>query len=569
VQWPDRAESHPALIPIASDSVKVVLKGQTADIERVLVVSRPQTQGVIDNVPTGNYTAVITAHPGSDGSGTAQASATRQTTVNADQTTSLSVTLESTIDYVEVTPVSSEIWIDQIQTLTATAFNSADEIVLVNSFTWTIDDGTSFVSLQNIGDTQVDVAGNATGTALISATEPESGASAQCTVNVVPAKAEVRWRYSTDSKIVCAPAAAGAVVYFGTEDGRLFALDLTGNLVNGFPVQLNGPIVASPVILPTAQIIAATAAGTASKVYSIGVDGSTTWAYDLAADVRACPTWTRFSQTTGQVGILDDSGLLSILDWSTGSLQSSYNVGASSPCAPAIGLGLETVVAAGSSLLGIDGGTNTWAATGQWDTTGVGMALGLNDTAFAPTDNGLTAVNFPGAGSAAIGPGISTRQTQLQPTWSGNIPGVTLRAAPIINGAGTALLAGGTNGLFYSIGTSDGSIEWSADVGAPIVTTAAQDNSGRVYVPSNDGRLHAIDPSWAQQGQPVRWSFDVQGTIGAAAVTMIDDIYVPTLEGDLVAVNRLDSDSIPATAGPWPQFQYDATHAGWQVLLSP
>lgn len=183
VRWPERSR----LIPFASNSIKVrLMRGDAFQGERLLV--RPagggETSAVFERLSTGDATATAEAYPNADGTGVAQASAQVTFTIVGGQTTNLRLTMNSTIDRIEITPPAPSLPVGQSVALTATAKNAASEVVLIAG------ENLRWRSL-NTAVATVDAAGKVTavaqGNANIEVTETESGKVGINTINVVVA----------------------------------------------------------------------------------------------------------------------------------------------------------------------------------------------------------------------------------------------------------------------------------------------------------------------------------------------------------------------------------------------
>src|SRR2546423_722822 len=131
INWPERTR----LIPAAANSIKVEIK-KGASVFTSKVIPRPaqggQTSTTFDALPVGSLTAVATAYPSSDGTGTPQATGTAPLTVTADQNTSITVTMNTTITHIDITsPGSLTLNAGQTLQLGATAKDAAGNIVLI------------------------------------------------------------------------------------------------------------------------------------------------------------------------------------------------------------------------------------------------------------------------------------------------------------------------------------------------------------------------------------------------------------------------------------------------------
>ena len=183
VTWPPREEStEDRLIPAASNAIAFEIYRDTSTPEQRVVIARPETQATLVDVPVGTVTLRATAHPNSDGTGTSQAMADTNVTVLANQFVQVSLTLQSTIDHLEVTSASSlTITPGQSITLVATPKNADGATVLVapGNITWR----SSNSSVATVNGSGV-VTGVANGSAVMTATETESGKQGTAAVTV-------------------------------------------------------------------------------------------------------------------------------------------------------------------------------------------------------------------------------------------------------------------------------------------------------------------------------------------------------------------------------------------------
>src|SRR5687768_10757679 len=103
VVWP----ASTRLIPEASQSIVVELRRNNAPVT-ARIIPRPAGGGPASatffDLPVGPMTAVATAYPQANGTGVAQASGSVGFTVQAGQTVPFTLTMDSTIDRMEVNP---------------------------------------------------------------------------------------------------------------------------------------------------------------------------------------------------------------------------------------------------------------------------------------------------------------------------------------------------------------------------------------------------------------------------------------------------------------------------------
>ncbi len=244
VIWPERAgEVGSALVPAASNSLcievwreGVMLDGCSA------VIARPDTEARIDGVPAGAAVLRATAHPSSDGTGVAQAMAETAIEVTPGAYGQWGLTLATTITSVGVLPQTAEISVGERVTLTATAHDAAGDAVLVPdvaAFTWTLMSGAECVALDAATR---EITGVSPGTAVIRATENESGISGETTVTVaalpITYELDTSWgTYGTgagefDMPLGIAAAAGGAVCVADVNNSRVQMFTAAGDYIS-------------------------------------------------------------------------------------------------------------------------------------------------------------------------------------------------------------------------------------------------------------------------------------------------------------------------------------------------
>lgn len=181
IKWPDATR----LIPTAANSVTVsFLRGATVVASKT--VARPDggntsTSIEFTGLPVQSLTLRAQAFPTTNGTGTAQASASKTVTIVANQSTEFPITMQSTIESITVSPSLSNIGIGGTVALTATPINVNGATVLVSDETVTWSSSNS--SVASVSSTGV-VTGIAAGTTTIRFTESESGVTGVATVNV-------------------------------------------------------------------------------------------------------------------------------------------------------------------------------------------------------------------------------------------------------------------------------------------------------------------------------------------------------------------------------------------------
>ena len=182
VQWPTESEAR--VIPSNAQSLVVEIK-QSGTMIATATITRPATTWTFNDMPTGNLTVQATAYASTDGTGTPLATANVPTTVNANATANVSLTLASTIDHLEVVPNPFTVGALLSGTLIVTARDANNAVVLLSPTNLSFaSSNPSVISVTSAG---LVTAGSALGSATITVTEADSGKSLSVPVTVVPA----------------------------------------------------------------------------------------------------------------------------------------------------------------------------------------------------------------------------------------------------------------------------------------------------------------------------------------------------------------------------------------------
>lgn len=213
------------LIPQASNSIRVEIRsGTTAVASQVL--SRPVGGGpaniTFGALPIGDLTATATGYPQVDGTGIAQASATVPLKIQAGQDTVFQLTMASTIDHLELTPVNPTVVVGQTLALTATAKDRSGNIVLLSStaLRWERAGGNASVNAQGV------VTGLTEGSATVTVRDTESGKSASVPVTVQ----EQRFLINGQDYIASGPLET-LIAVFTQSDGGVSTATYTGYIL--------------------------------------------------------------------------------------------------------------------------------------------------------------------------------------------------------------------------------------------------------------------------------------------------------------------------------------------------
>jgi sugar lactone lactonase YvrE len=179
ITWPSRAR----LIPAAADSIRIVISEAGVILANQLVV-RPAGGGTsnltISDLKPGTPTLTATAYPNVDGTGTAQATGVTNVTIVENRTTNVSLTMNSTIDHLEVSPSPIAVLVGADTQLVVTAKDASNAVVLITPGKITFQPSTGAVTVDSNG--LAHAAGPGSGQITITETESAKQVTDQYTI---------------------------------------------------------------------------------------------------------------------------------------------------------------------------------------------------------------------------------------------------------------------------------------------------------------------------------------------------------------------------------------------------
>lgn len=302
-----------------------------------------------------------------------------------------------------------------------------------------------------------------------------------------------KWNFTTDARpnaaasVYSPPSVAGGVVYFGSENGNMYALDAsTGELKWKYTTPWNAQW-SERGFLNSAPAVAGGLVYVGSlngNVYAFdALSGAVKWSYLTRAQVESSPV---ISGNTVYIG--SDDNHLYVLDTVTGAVKWTYPI-SFAPSPPAVSGGLVYV--------------DVGCITGP-----VGCISGAR----------LVALN------ATSGAQVWTFTCPSEPMyvrW-----GITISGPAVSDGV---VFIGGGDGDVYALNATTGAVMWShfvsriednAEFSPPAIS------GGLVYIYSDDANVNALDAS----SGAIVWKFNVGSSISIKS-------YPPTVSGDILYVS--------------------------------
>lgn len=337
----------------------------------------------------------------------------------------------------------------------------------------------------------------------------------------------LKWKTATNGLVESSPAVgADGTVYIGSDDSKLYALNGSTGAVR-WSRSLNLLVRSSPVISQNGTVYVGS---DDDRLYAINAaSGAVRWSYKTGLDVRS-------SAAIGPSGIVyigsNDNNVYALTDLGT-SAQLKWKFKADGNVKTPILVGANDIVYFGSddhkvrALRGSDGAVK-WTATTGGEVEGP-LAIGLGGVIFAGSEDrkfyAIGNSNQPPTPSAPPPPAPLT-STGVH---CGDRSGLALTAWPM-RGFCPAHL-----GQSPFLGSRDGRFNWSFQTnsgavrGQPVLTPG-----GAVYVGATDNRFYSI-----RVGGTAEWSFDAgSGIRSSAAIGAAGKFYVGSDSGKLYSLDQ-------------------------------
>ncbi len=276
-----------------------------------------------------------------------------------------------------------------------------------------------------------------------------------------------QWAINPGSTLYSSPAVVNGVVYVGSENGNLYAIDAasggkkwayhTGNRIESSPAVVNGVVYVGSYD---------------GNLYAINaISGSKKWAYTTGSSIFSSPA---IVNGVAYVGSAD--GNLYAIDAASGSKKWAYTTRGPIVSSPAIVNGVVYVGSDDGNLHAIDAasGSKKWAfPTGDIISSSPAV---VNGVVYASSlDSKLYAIDA----------------TSGSKKWA-YTTGSSIESSPaVVNGV---VYVGSRDRNLYAFDATSGSKKWAYTTGSSIYSSPTIAN-GVVYVGSRDGNLYAFDLS--------------------------------------------------------------------------
>jgi outer membrane protein assembly factor BamB/sugar lactone lactonase YvrE len=346
---------------------------------------------------------------------------------------------------------------------------------------------------------------------------------------------DILWRFQTNGEIHSIPAFANGVLYGGSDDGYLYAID-GGTGVAIWQWFANGPVFSPAVVDGTVYVGAWD-----SNVYAIdSATGKERWHASGLGD-NSSP-----AVVDGVVYVGSDDGFVSALNASDGVPIWETTLPAAIFHSVSIAEGKVFAGAEDGDLYALDlaTGEQVWSfATGFEEAQTAAIADGVVYVT-GQSPEGLTDVGTAFALDAADGSELWRFATDTR---------IKFSAAEISNGT---VFLGDEAGALHAIDAATGTVQWTfqADTADPLSGLPAMVD-GVLYVGGSKSTLYAIDMATGER----RWQLNVGEPIVGAVIVTGGVVYLGTSLGSIMAIGvgdgsgtvihapRVPTATVPAT----------------------
>lgn len=345
------------------------------------------------------------------------------------------------------------------------------------------------------------------------------------------------WSFATPGGRPSSPAVVDGLVFFGSSNHRVYAVDastgiaawdyLTGDDVRSSPAVVGGILYVG---------------SDDGNVYALMADsGVLLWKFATGYVVDSSPVVVGGVVYVGSVAYVPPyDGRIFALDAYSGELKWKYSMGASPRSSPAVANGIVYIGTNNGELTAVDSasGTLRWRFfMGTWQVTTPTVVGGV--VYFGSGDYGPG--TGPGPGGAMDHTVFAVNASSGLLKWQHRTGAAVLSSPAVAGGSAGFLYIGSNDNKVYALNAATGAEQWHYVTGGSVTSSPATAN-GVVYIGSNDNKLYALDQQTGTAAPPA-------SPVAANALT--------------VTVS-----SLPAAIPPGSSFSVQVTFSGSEEIFS-
>jgi hypothetical protein len=317
------------------------------------------------------------------------------------------------------------------------------------------------------------------------------------------------WTYTTGSGVYSSPAVANVVVYVGSRDNNVYALNAatgsllwtytTGSGVYSSPAVVNGVVYVGSADNNTYALNAAT--------------GSLLWTYTTGSGVYSSP-----AVVNGVVYVGSNDNNTYALNAATGSLLWTYTTGSGVYSSPAVSNGVVYVGSRDNNVYALNAATGSllWTyTTGNEVDSSPAVVNGV--VYVGSRDNNVYALN---AATGAL-------------LWTYTTGDVVWSSPAVANGV---VYVGSWDSNVYALNAATGALLWTYTTGGEVDSSPSIAN-GVVYVGSWDSNVYALNAATGA----LLWTYTTGDVVRSSPAVSNGVVYVGSYDGNVYAIGSLPS----------------------------
>lgn len=338
---------------------------------------------------------------------------------------------------------------------------------------------------------------------------------------------ELRWSYRIGSRIASSPAVTLGRIFVGADDGAIYCLDaeaerrLADQRVGRqlWRYRTGGAVVGSPLVTASGLVVIGSQDGT---LYALDAKaGRLAWSYRTGGPITASPVKSEAplsvvspdEAATARRDVVycaSDDGSLYAFGERTGVLLWRVNTGAPVRSAPTVDARKVLVANQSGRVLAVDGasGEQVWERVLGGNVRG-SLTIADEDVIVPLFAGRLTGLDL----------------TTGEPTWVSELPGPVESTPAAVRG--TSLFVGCMDGSLYSVNRRTGQVVWDAPTGAPITASPAVAHS-MLVCGSHDGGIYAFSSRRPADGTVLRHSYTTGQPLAARPEEAMAPVEPPT-----------------------------------------
>ena len=332
-----------------------------------------------------------------------------------------------------------------------------------------------------------------------------------------PKANQTLWTYTTGGVVSSSPAVADGMVFVGSLDGNVYALnETTGAQIWNYPtgdIAYSSPAVANGLVFIGSM---------ARKVYALNeTTGALIWSYNTPFDVWSSPAVANDMVFIGLMNSGSMDGQVIALNATTGALIWSYLNREEVWSSPAVADG---VVFVGGNLLakmGVLALNQTTGALIWFYETG-----GTVRSSPAVVDGMV----FVGSGNGKVYALNATTGTHI---WNYTTGSYVYSSPAVVDGR---VYIGSNDGKLYCLNATNGFLIWNYTTGASIKYSSPAVADGMVFIGSNDNKVYALN---ASNGSFI-WSYATGGAVYSSPAVADGMVFVGSLDGKIYCFGTHD-----------------------------